>query len=64
MFFNRFSAINPIDNKIFKVDTVAKMRRFESPRFIKTHLPVTLLPSKIWSVRPKVRARFSMNRKL
>ncbi|XP_058462931.1 luciferin sulfotransferase-like [Malaya genurostris] len=25
-----------------------------SPRFIKTHLPVALLPPKIWSVKPKI----------
>lgn len=30
------------------------MRRYESPRFIRTHLPLSLLPKSIWYVQPKV----------
>ncbi|KAF6199914.1 hypothetical protein GE061_006212 [Apolygus lucorum] len=45
---------NPDDDWIFQADTINYIAEQKSPRFIKTHLPVSLLPDQIWSVKPKI----------
>jgi hypothetical protein len=35
-------------------DTVREVEMLKSPRCIKTHLPLQLLPAQLWTVRPKV----------
>uniref|UniRef100_U5ENI8 Putative sulfotransferase sult n=1 Tax=Corethrella appendiculata TaxID=1370023 RepID=U5ENI8_9DIPT len=35
-------------------DSFEDAMKQKSPRFIKTHLPVTLLPDQIWTVKPKI----------
>lgn len=37
-----------------KACTISKVEEMSSPRFIKTHLPIQLLPDQIWTVKPKV----------
>ncbi|EAT33759.1 AAEL013976-PA [Aedes aegypti] len=51
-----------IDHRWCYLDLCTKMKHEEplpmvsapSPRFIKSHLPVALLPDRIWSVKPKI----------
>ncbi|XP_069678912.1 luciferin sulfotransferase-like [Periplaneta americana] len=39
---------------LFQVgDTVAQVEELESPRVVKTHLPLELLPKQLWTVKPK-----------
>ncbi|XP_054260620.1 luciferin sulfotransferase-like [Macrosteles quadrilineatus] len=35
-------------------DLIEHVNNLESPRFIKTHLPVNLLPKQIWTKKPKI----------
>jgi hypothetical protein len=35
-------------------DLIEAYKSSESPRFVKTHLPVKLLPKQIWTKKPKV----------
>nr|XP_029731851.1 sulfotransferase 1 family member D1-like [Aedes albopictus]XP_029731852.1 sulfotransferase 1 family member D1-like [Aedes albopictus] len=35
-------------------DSVKVVEEMESPRFIKTHLPVALMPDQFWTVKPKL----------
>ncbi len=37
-----------------KEDRLNMMDNLPSPRFIKTHLPIQLLPDEIWTVKPKL----------
>ncbi|XP_055602648.1 luciferin sulfotransferase-like [Uranotaenia lowii] len=43
-----------ISTMISDRDSFGLVRNMASPRFIKTHLPVGLLPPQIWSVKPKI----------
>lgn len=36
------------------MDTLKQMSEMSSPRFIKSHLPVGLLPEQVWKVQPKL----------
>jgi hypothetical protein len=36
------------------LDTLETVQNAQSPRFIKSHLPVHLLPDQIWTVKPKI----------
>lgn len=38
----------------FSVCSVKRAAEMPSPRYIKTHLPIELLPKQIWTVRPKI----------
>lgn len=40
-------------------DSVSLVEQLPSPRFIKTHLPLELLPTQIHTVKPKVRKKFA-----
>lgn len=42
------------DDWVFSADTISYTEDLPSPRVIKTHLPVSLLPSDIWVVKPKM----------
>lgn len=35
-------------------DTLEVTKNMKSPRFIKSHLPIQLLPDQIWTVKPKI----------
>ncbi|XP_065090899.1 luciferin sulfotransferase-like [Ochlerotatus camptorhynchus] len=35
-------------------DSVKEVEDMQSPRFIKTHLPVALVPDQLWTVKPKI----------
>ncbi|KAK9508523.1 hypothetical protein O3M35_006063 [Rhynocoris fuscipes] len=39
---------------VFNADTISYAEELPSPRFIKSHLPVSLLPDQIWTVKPKI----------
>ena len=41
--------------------TVEKVMNAESPRFIKTHVSLELLPKQLWTVKPKVSVIFVAN---
>lgn len=60
-FDNRFSKINTAILTTIRYackadlpDHLETVRSAPSPRFIKSHLPVSLLPDQIWTVRPKL----------
>jgi hypothetical protein len=36
-------------------DTVQKVEMLQSPRCIKSHLPLQLLPEQLWTVKPKAK---------
>lgn len=36
-------------------DSVREVETLKSPRCIKTHLPLQMLPEQLWTVRPKVK---------
>jgi hypothetical protein len=38
-------------------DSVREVEMLQSPRCIKSHLPLQLLPEQLWTVRPKVNAK-------
>lgn len=42
------------DEWVFSADTITYADRMPSPRYIKSHLPVSLLPKEIWTKKPKV----------
>ncbi|CAH1389884.1 unnamed protein product [Nezara viridula] len=42
------------DDWVFQADTISYTEDLPSPRYIKTHLPVSLLPEQIWTVKPKM----------
>ncbi len=53
-FFFRLAAMfgeKKIKDEFSTVDDIMKA---ESPRFIKTHLSIELLPKQLWTVKPKV----------
>ncbi|KAL1115994.1 hypothetical protein AAG570_005489 [Ranatra chinensis] len=39
---------------VFRADTIAYCDQLPSPRYIKSHLPVQLLPKEIWTQKPKI----------
>lgn len=43
-----------IDENEFSISSIERARQLPSPRFIKTHLPAELLPTQLWTVRPKI----------
>ncbi|XP_014257095.1 estrogen sulfotransferase-like [Cimex lectularius] len=45
---------NDDDDWVFNADTISFTEELPSPRFIKSHLPVSLLPDQIWTVKPKM----------
>ncbi|BES99393.1 Sulfotransferase domain [Nesidiocoris tenuis] len=45
---------NPEDEWFFRADTIEYIKDQPSPRYIKTHLPASLLPEQIWTVKPKI----------
>ncbi|XP_058457125.1 luciferin sulfotransferase-like [Malaya genurostris] len=47
--FVEINSIANVPSDFFKL-----AREMPSPRFIKTHLPVSLLPDQIWTVKPKI----------
>lgn len=46
------ASLVPIDQSISVL--LNQMDRFPSPRYFKSHLPVSMLPEKMWSVKPKI----------
>lgn len=50
--FLEFRAINR--ETFEEEDTIEATKNAPSPRFIKTHLPLPLLPKQIWTVKPKI----------
>ena len=46
-----------------EIDSFEMCEKTPRPRHIKTHLPLFLLPDKIWSVKPKVRLGFNFFKK-
>uniref|UniRef100_A0A023F5I8 Putative sulfotransferase domain protein n=2 Tax=Triatoma infestans TaxID=30076 RepID=A0A023F5I8_TRIIF len=42
------------DEWVFNADTISYADELPSPRCIKSHLPVSLLPDQIWTVKPKI----------
>lgn len=43
-----------LDEHVLFADTIEFTEEQPSPRFIKSHLPVSLLPKQIWTKKPKV----------
>ncbi|KAJ9573814.1 hypothetical protein L9F63_008796, partial [Diploptera punctata] len=67
--FNKASSINQIErspffefgclvdkdvNSKYSVDTLKASKELKSPRCIKSHLPIELLPEQLWTVKPKI----------
>lgn len=46
------ASLVPIDQSISVL--LNQMDKFPSPRFFKSHLPVSMLPEKMWNVKPKI----------
>lgn len=36
------------------IESITKVHQAPSPRFIKSHLPIHLLPRQLWSIKPKI----------
>lgn len=50
-----------LDEHVLFADTIEFTEEQPSPRFIKSHLPVSLLPKQIWTKKPKVCMSFGQN---
>lgn len=50
-----------LDEHVLFADTIEFTEEQPSPRFIKSHLPVSLLPKQIWTKKPKVCMNFGQN---
>lgn len=37
-----------------EIDSVMAVEKMSNPRFIKTHIPASLLPDTMWTVKPKI----------
>jgi hypothetical protein len=45
-------------------DSVREVEMLQSPRCVKSHLPLQLLPEELWTVRPKVNEKLLKLRSL
>lgn len=54
IYFYRYKPLWGEDIPDHVPDLIEHIKNSESPRFIKTHLPVELLPKQIWTKKPKV----------